>query len=147
MEPATPVPPTRDALTALLVELGVSILKTVCHPDVLTVFRLAVAESDRAPEIGRTLDSSGRQANQKALTEPVSKAQARGLILGGDPAVLAGRYFAVLWEDLLIRLLMRVREAPGEREIEASARAATETLMGAEPAAGGQRKRTVRGAG
>jgi len=147
LEPATPVPPTRDALTTLLVELGLSILKTVCHPDVLTVFRLAVAESDRAPEIGRTLDSSGRQANQKALTELVRKAQARGLVLAGDPAVLAGRYFVVLWEDLLIRLLMRVREAPAEREIEARARAATETLTGAEPAAGGQRKRTVRGAG
>jgi len=143
LEPATPVPPTRDALTTLLVELGLSILKTVCHPDVLTVFRLAVAESDRAPEIGRTLDSSGRQANQKALTELVRKAQARGLVLAGDPAVLAGRYFVVLWEDLL----MRVREAPAEREIEARARAATETLTGAEPAAGGQRKRTVRGAG
>jgi len=49
LQPATPVPLTRDALTTLLVELGVSILKTVCHPDVLTVFRLAVAESDRAP--------------------------------------------------------------------------------------------------
>jgi hypothetical protein len=35
----------------LLIELGVSILKKVCHPDVLTVFRLAIAASDRAPEI------------------------------------------------------------------------------------------------
>ena len=125
----TPVPQTRDALATLLVELGISILKTVCHPDALTVFRLAIAESDRAPEIARTLDSSGRQANQKALTELVRKAQARGLALAGDPAVLAVRYFAVLWEDLLIRLLMRVREAPTEREIVARARAAAETLM------------------
>jgi hypothetical protein len=43
--------------------------------------------------------------------------------------VLADRYRALLWADLLIRLLMRVREAPTEREIEARARAATETLM------------------
>ena len=55
---------------------AVSILKTVCQPEVLTVFRLAIAESDRAPEIARTLHSSGRQANQKALTELVRKAQA-----------------------------------------------------------------------
>src|SRR5260370_13884870 len=33
-----------------LVELGVSILKTVCQPEVLTIFRLAIAESDRAPK-------------------------------------------------------------------------------------------------
>jgi hypothetical protein len=51
------------------------------------------------------------------------------LVPGGDPAVLADRYRALLWGDLLIRLLMRVREAPTEREIEARARAATETLM------------------
>jgi AcrR family transcriptional regulator len=129
LDTATPVPQTRDALAKLLVEFGVSILKTVCQPDVLTVFRLAIAESDRAPEIARTLDSSGHEANQNALTELVRKAQAEGLVEAGDPAVLAARYIAVLWEDLLIRLLMRLREAPTAREIEVRARTATETLM------------------
>ena len=129
LDTTTPLPQTRDALATLLVELGRSILKTVCHPDVLTVFRLAIAESDRAPEIARTLHSSGREANEKALTELVRKAQALGLVLAGDPAVLAVRYLVVLWGDLLIRLLMRVREAPTKREIEIRARAATDTLM------------------
>ena len=67
LDTTTPVPQTRDALATLLVELGVSILKTVCHPEVLTVFRLAIAESDRASEIARTLDSIGHQANQRAF--------------------------------------------------------------------------------
>jgi AcrR family transcriptional regulator len=135
LDTTTPLPQTRDALATLLVEFGRSILKTVCHPDVLTVFRLAIAESDRAPEIARTLDSSGREANQKALTELVRKAQAVGLVLAGDPAVLAVRYLAVLRGDLLIWLLMRLREAPTEREIEVRARAATETLMALPPLA------------
>jgi len=129
LDTAMPAPDTRDALAALLVEFGISILKTVCHPDVLTVFRLAIAESDRAPAIGRTLDSSGREANQKALAELVGKGQAQGLIHAGDPAALAARYLVVLWGDLLIRLLMRVCQVPTEREILARARAATETLM------------------
>jgi AcrR family transcriptional regulator len=125
----TAVPQNRDALARLLIEFGVSILKTVCHPEVLAVFRLAIAESDRAPEIARSLDSSGRQTNQKALIELVRKVQVRGLIPGGDPAVLAARYIAVLWGDLIVQLLMRVREAPTKREIEIRARAATDTLM------------------
>jgi AcrR family transcriptional regulator len=129
LDPTTPVPQTRDALATLLVELGVSILKTVCQPEVLTVFRLAIAESDRAPEIARTLDSSGRGANLKALTELIEKAQALGLVVAGDPDTLAARYFVALLADLQIRLLLRVREAPTEREIEARARAAMETLM------------------
>ena len=128
LDPAVPMPQTRSALAALLVELGVSILKTVCHPEVLTVFRLAIAESDRAPEIARALDNSGRGANLKALTELIEKAQALGLVVAGDPNVLAGRYFATLLADLQIRLLLRVRQAPTKREIDARARTATETL-------------------
>jgi AcrR family transcriptional regulator len=129
LDTTAPAPQTRQALATLLVEFGVAILKTVCHPEVLTVFRLAIAESDRAPEIARALDGSGHEANQKALTELIRKAQARGLVVAGDPAPMAGRYLAVLWGDLMIRLLMRVREAPTEREIDARARAAAETLM------------------
>jgi hypothetical protein len=63
LDTTTPVPQTGDALAALLIEFGVSILKTVCHPEVLAVFRLAIAES----EIARTLYKRGREANQKAL--------------------------------------------------------------------------------
>ena len=122
-------PQTRNALTKLLVEFGVSALKTMCHPDALTVFRLAIAESDRAPEVARTLDSSAREANVKALAELIGKAQSNGLIASGEPAVLVARFFSALAGDLLIRLLMRVREAPTEREIVARARAAAEMLI------------------
>jgi hypothetical protein len=42
----------------------------------------------------------------------LAKAQARNLIVAGKPADLATRYFAILWVDLLIRLLTRLREPP-----------------------------------
>src|ERR1700757_116883 len=129
LDTAAPVPQTRDALAKLLVDFGVSILKTVCHPEVLTVFRLAIAESDRAPQIALTLHHSGREANHKALVALLTKAQERRLVANDDPAALTARYFALLWGDLLLSLLMRVREAPTEREIQTRARATTETLM------------------
>ena len=129
LDTAAPIPQTRDALAKLLIEFGVSILKTVCSPEVLTVYRLAIAESDRAPEIALTLHHSGREANLKTLAELLTKAKERRLVAAGDPAALATRYFAALWGDLLLSLLMRVREAPTEREIETRACSATETLM------------------
>lgn len=129
LDTTAPAPETPNALATLLVELGISILKTVCRPEVLTVYRLAIAECDRAPEVARTLDSRGREANHKALAELVGRAQARGLVGAGDPGALAARYLTVLLGDLMIRLLMRVREAPNKQEIEVRARAATETLM------------------
>jgi AcrR family transcriptional regulator len=129
LDTAASIPQSRDALAKLLIEFGVSILKTVCNPEVLTVFRLAIAESDRAPEIALTLHHSSREADLKALAALLTKAQERRLVAAGDAAVLAARYFAALWGDLLLSLLMRVREAPTDREIETRACSATETLM------------------
>ena len=129
LDTAAPVPQTRDALAKLLVDFGASILKTVCQPEVLTVFRLAIAESDRAPEIARMLHNNGREANLKTLGALLTKAQERRLVPNDDPAALAARYIALLWGDLLLSLLMRVRKAPTDREIQTRARAATEALF------------------
>jgi len=129
LELAAPVPTSRAAVAATLVELGVSIVRGVTHPDVLAVYRLAIAESDRAPEIARTLDRSGREANHTALGGWLAKAQAAGLIGDGDPAAMAAHFLATLWGGLLIQLLLRVREAPSAEEIEARAGAAAEALL------------------
>jgi hypothetical protein len=58
----------------------------------------------------------------------IEKAQALGLVIAGDPDVLAARYFAALLADLQIWLLLRMRKAPTKRETDAHARTATETL-------------------
>lgn len=129
LDEADQAPKNREALSAMLVEIGVSILKGVCQPEVLTVYRLTIAESDRAPEIARLLDRNGREAARKALTKLLAKAQAKNLIVAGKPARLTTRYFAILWDDLLIRLLMRLREPPTDDEIRERALSATETLF------------------
>jgi AcrR family transcriptional regulator len=126
---AAPVPASSAAMVATLVEFGTSILRVVSDPDVLTVHRLAIAESDRAPEIARTLDRNGRAANHAALADWLAKAQAQGLIGAGDPAAMAAHFIATLWGSLLIQLLLRVRETPSAEEIEARARAAAETIL------------------
>jgi AcrR family transcriptional regulator len=128
-----PAPESREAVAATLVELGRSILHGVCQPDVLAVYRLAIAESDRAPEIARTLDRAGREANHLMLSTWLAKAQAQHQIGAGNPATMAANFLAVLGGGLLIQLLLRVREAPTAGEIERRARAATETLLSLHP--------------
>jgi AcrR family transcriptional regulator len=129
LELAAAIPSSGDALVATLVELGSTILRVACHPDVLAVHRLAIADSDRAPAIARTLDSSGRAANHAALGAWLARAQAQGLMGAGDPATMATQFLAVLWGGLLIQLLLRVRDAPTPDEIESRARAATEAIL------------------
>jgi AcrR family transcriptional regulator len=129
LELTAPVPENSAAVAATLVEFGTSILRVVSHPDVLTVHRLAIAESERAPEIARTLDRNGREANHAALADWLAKAQAQGLMGAGDPAVMAAHFLAVLWGGLLIQLLLRVRDAPSAEKIESRAHAATQALL------------------
>ena len=129
LELAAPIPSSREAVAATLVELGTSILRVACHPDVLAIHRLAIAESDRAPAVARTLDSSGREANHAALGAWLARVQVQGLIGAGDPAAMATHFLAVLWGSLLIQLLLRVHDAPTPDEIESRARAATEAML------------------
>jgi AcrR family transcriptional regulator len=129
LELAASIPSSREAVAATLVELGTSILNVACHPDVLAIHRLAIAESDRAPAIAPTLDSSGREANHAALGAWLARAQAQGLVGAGDPAALATHFLAMLWGGLLIQLLLRVRDAPTPDEIGSRARAATEAVL------------------
>jgi AcrR family transcriptional regulator len=129
LETDGPMPQNREALENTLIEFGVATLQTVCRPEVLTTFRLAIAESDRAPEIARALDKNGFEANHRALSKLLKMEQANCLVIAGDPAALATSYFSVLLGNLLIRLLMRVREAPSADEIMVRARAAAETLL------------------
>jgi len=135
LELAAPIPINKKAVKATLIELGTSILRVACHPDVLVVHRLAIAESDRAPEIARTLDRSGREANHAALGAWLAKAQAQGFFGLGDPAAIAAHFLAVLWGGLLIQLLLRVLDAPTPDEIESRARAATEAILSLYPPA------------
>ena len=139
LELAAPVPESRAAVAATLVEFGTSILRGASHPDVLAVHRLAIAESDRTPEIARTLDRSGREANHAALAGWLAKAQAQGHVGPGDPAAMAAHFLATLWGGLLIQLLLRVRDTPTAQEIEERAHAATEAMLTlyAPPRAGG----------
>jgi AcrR family transcriptional regulator len=125
------LPEVRDraGLAETLVRFGTAILREACQPAVMAVYRLAVAESDRSPEVAQALNTAGREANRSALIELLARAQSCGLLDCGEPPAMAAQFFALLWGDLLVRLLLRVTDPPAPAEIESRARAATETLL------------------
>jgi AcrR family transcriptional regulator len=126
-------PLDRQALAATLTAFATAILRGVCEPNVLVIYRLAIADSQRSAQVARVLDSAGREATHAALLETLTKAQKRGLFGVGEPAIMTRRFFALLWEDLLVRLLLRVTTPPTLKEIERRAREATEALLALYP--------------
>jgi AcrR family transcriptional regulator len=128
MPSGLPKPHDREALARTLVAFGTQLLREVSDPTVIAVFRLAIAEAVRAPEVARALNSTGVETSRAALREIMTRARSAGL-LGGEIAEMAEQFAGLLWGNLMTGLLLRVAERPSSREIARRADAATAALL------------------
>lgn len=138
-----PVPNDREALAKLLTSFGMQILREITDPAVVGVFRLAIAEALHAPEVGKTLDSLGRETIRAALRRIMTRARASAL-LEGSAAELAAQFGTLLWGNLMVGLLLGVEERPTAREVAARSREATETFLHLHPSPNSAAKRRPR---
>ena len=118
----------RETLARVLVSFGARLLREVSDPTVVAVFRLAIAEAERTPEVARALDTIGRETSSAALREMLTRARSSKL-LDGDPAEMAEQFSALLWGNLMLGLLLRVADAPNPNEIKRRARNATTAFL------------------
>jgi hypothetical protein len=93
------------------------------------MFRLAIGESERSPEVARTLDAIGRGPTSQVLTALLSQAQSEGLLGRTEPSVMAEQFFSLLWGGLRLRLLLRLETPPSEEEVGRRAQAATDAFL------------------
>jgi AcrR family transcriptional regulator len=131
-----PRPTGAREFESVLVAFGTTFLLEMTHSGVVTVYRLAITDCERSPEVAHTLDAYGRDSSRAALVALLRHGQEVGLLNSGDATVMASRYFGILMGDLVLRVLMRVADAPGEAAASKRARDATEALMlmyGAQP--------------
>ena len=111
-----PEPRDPDTLERALVAFGTQLLRETTDATVVAVFRLAIAEAVRAPEVARALDSYGHQTSRAALTKIMAQARSHGL-LDGRPPELAEQFAGLLWGDLMVSLLLGIADTPTPREI------------------------------
>ena len=123
-----PLPRDRETLEQALISLGTRLLREISDPAVIGVFRLAIAEAVRAPEVARTLDSIGRETSRTALRRIMDQARSAGL-LGGQPGEMAEQFSGLLWGNLMVSLLLGVADRPSPRELTRRARDATVALL------------------
>ena len=123
-----PEPRDRETLSRALATIGTQLLREVSDPIVIAVFRLAIAEAVRAPEVARALDSIGGETSRAALREIMTRAQRAG-ILSGDPREMAEHFAGLLWGNLMVGLLLRVVDRPSPREFARRARNATAAFL------------------
>ena len=131
MQSSLPLPAVRDGagLKKVLTAYGATALRTLSHPAVSAMFRLAIAESERSPEVARALDTIGREPVRAVLVAFLSRAQAEGMLSGTALSVMAEQFFSLLWGGLRLELLLRLAPPPDEEEIGRRARAATDAFL------------------
>jgi AcrR family transcriptional regulator len=127
-----PVPRDRETLTQVLTTFGTKLVHEISDPSVIGVFRLAIAEVARSPEVARAVDSIGREASRAALRKIMDGAQASGL-LAGHPGELAEQFAGLLWRDLMVSLLLGVVRRPASGEIAERASDATDAFLKLHP--------------
>jgi AcrR family transcriptional regulator len=120
----------RDTLAGALTTFGAILVREISHPAVLAVFRLAIAEAKRAPEVAQVLECEGRRPGRAVVNGIMARAMAAGLLAGGDADDLAGQFLALLWRDLLLGLLLDVVAPPQSDDIERRAANATAVFLG-----------------
>jgi AcrR family transcriptional regulator len=128
----TPTPRDRETLARVLTAVGTRMLSEATHPPVIAVYRLAIAEANRAPEVARALESIGREANRADLRELLNAARSAGLLFG-DGAEMVEQFIALLWGNLLIGLLLRVADPPSSAELSRRAQRATRAFLRLHP--------------
>lgn len=123
-----PSPQDHEALATGLERFGYQLLREVTDPIVVSVFRLAISEAERAPEVARTLDNIGRAASRDALSAQFTHAKTSGLVQG-DIADMGQRFSALLWGDLMLGLLLCITERPSQQALKRRAHQATRAFM------------------
>lgn len=121
-------PRHRDELATMLTRLGTAVLREVSHPGVIAVFRLAIMEAHRAPEVAATLESA-RQSVRDVIGQVAEQARSVGLIDKHAPRDMDVRFLALLWDDLMVSMLLRLREAPETAEINRRAKRAVQEFL------------------
>ena len=108
-----------NAIGDVLRKLGSNLLIMMTSPEVTSLLRIVIAESDRDPEIGRIFFALGPEHTRRKLTEFLELARARGDFLGDDAALAATIFLgAVTSHTHTMRLVLRDAPLMTATEIE-----------------------------
>jgi len=128
MHEGLPEPHDRDMLASTLLAFAANVLTESTHPAVTAMFRLAISEADRSPEVAQALDEC-RKVNRGVLADFLASAQTAGLLAAGDAAAMADQCMALVWEDLMLGLLLGVLQRPSVATLQRKAGKAIDVFL------------------
>ena len=121
-------PQDREMLASTLEAFAANFLVETLDPDVIGMYRLAIAEAVLSPEVAQMVEEA-RETNRAILYDLFVRAQGKGLLPSGDTAEMVRQYVALTSEDLILSLLLGVIPPPGRQQIQRRAAKATAEFL------------------
>src|SRR5512138_2574476 len=108
--------------------MGEKIMTLWLAPPVAALYRQAIAEAARLPEIGRMVYEQGTKALQDAVAANLARWAEAGAIRIEDPVSAAVTFIALCHGDLVTRMRLGVLEYPVDDEVRETVKRAVRTF-------------------
>jgi AcrR family transcriptional regulator len=114
-----------DTLTAF----GRHLLQIHMSPTVIGIYRLAITEANRFPDLVKTFYEQGPGRTTIRLAEILERAQARHEIGVGDCLRLADRFIGMIRDNLHLQVVLGLRPPPSEKEARDAVESAVDLFL------------------
>ena len=122
-------PAHTDDLGTAMERIGQGVLRFMLRQRTLAIYRIAIAESARFPELGRAFHASGPEAFCRRVVAWLTDQQANGLMRPANVMVATQQYMALLRSGVFLRASLGLPPEPTDAEIDATVAAAVDTWL------------------
>lgn len=106
-----------------------SLIRVLLSPFMQGIYRLAVAEAQRFPDLARVFYDSGPDLGTRRLAQVLSGAVARGLLHIDDIELAAHQFDQLCKADIFYKCLFKIRSSFTEEEIDRVAEGAVDVFL------------------
>jgi AcrR family transcriptional regulator len=116
-------------LAETLAAFGRHLLDVYMSPTVVGIYRIAVTEAHRFPELVKSFYEQGPGRTTSRLAEVLERAMQRGEIRNGDCERLADHFVGMIRDNLHLQVVLGLRPAPSQEEVCAAVGSAVEVFL------------------
>jgi AcrR family transcriptional regulator len=115
----------RETLTAF----GRQLMAIYMSPTLIGVYRIAVTEANRFPDLVKSFYEQGPGRAASQLAEVLEGAKARGEIRADDCLRVAGHFVGMIRDNLHLQVVLGLRPPPSEQEVREAVASAVEIFL------------------
>lgn len=118
-----------EDIESFLRDAARKLIRLLLSPSMQGIYRLAVAEAKRFPELARTFYDSGPDLATRRLAQVLSGTVARGHLQIDDVDLAAHQFDQLCKADIFYKCLFKIRSSFAEQEIDRVADAAVDVFL------------------